>query len=481
MKHFTWRDFGWKTGMLGLSAIVYLATLFAIPGLAEAEESSESAGSQTTDPQLSQSEESMVSEPPESAVSLPEEQLVSIPEEPPTPTPPKPVVVDVEDNEVYLFTPEALVTMKRMSHGEIFDMDADLESQIALRPHVFSLYYFAGLVKVRRLLLSPDYKADDEKIVKYFTVCIDKAKKAEKVAKFRLAGMFYQALCGSGLGLFHGIRGNYLSAYRTGKDGMRALERTVNARDDLEAALLLQGIYNYFTGRFGTFTKFLLSLVGMPAGDYKLGIKQISRASEMNGPLNYFTSIFAVYVFAPSASMRKEALRIANKVIRSYPNNYYGYLLRGYVYLKMRKYKHALADNQRSRSMLNKDPKSYGDVILEADVFLLDSRIAFTNCLVYNKNEALAYLLKRSKDRKPSYADAPLIACMYLGHIYSLAGLDDKALGFYKKMQSFDNAEWMKDLGKRYEKMPMAKRTRLPKKKAQKLQTWLKSHPEAKP
>ncbi len=308
-----------------------------------------------------------------------------------------------------------------------------------------------------------------------------KAKKAEKTAKFHTAGLFYQALCGSGLGLFHGIRGNYISAYKVGKAGMRALERTMKIRQDLEAAMLLTGIYNYFTGRFGKMTKFLLKLVGLPPGDYKLGLKQMQQAVDMNGPLNYFTRIFAVYLFAPSSRTRQQAWTISSNMIRNYPDNYYGYLLRGYVSLKKRNFRQALADNTRGRSMLNKDPKSYNDIIIEADIFLFDSRIAYCRAVSYRDNKALDFLFNWTKNKKPNYADAPLMACMYLGHLYSLAGLKEKSDGFYQKMQDYDQAQWMKDLGKRYEKRPMGVRMRLAKNTKKKLVKWLKKRKDVKP
>jgi|GEM_PF-3197825 len=386
----------------------------------------------------------------------------------------------IQDNDVYLFTPEAYKTLQRLSAGEYFDVDAELERQIKAKPYVFSLYYFAGIIKVRRLMLEPHDKRDDKKIERLFKTCLVKAKNAQKHEKYRTAGLFYEAVCGSGLGLFHGVRANYLQARRLGVDSMDALDEVFELRPNLEGALLLKGIYNYFTGRFGFFTRLLLRLVGLPSGDYKLGREQVKAAVKRNGPFNFFTDIYAIYLFAPSGRLRGDAFKMADDMVKQYPKNYYSYLMRGYVYLKMRKFDLALKDNLKGRSMLRKDLKSYGDIVYVADGFLMDSRIAYTRAILYQDYEGLKFLHKWSNDYKSHYADAPLLACMYLGHLYSFVGLDEEALEFYEKMQDFKDAEWMKDIGKNYEKRPMGKRYRLHPKQVEKVKKFLLAHPEIK-
>lgn len=393
----------------------------------------------------------------------------------------KPASFELQDNDVYLFTPKAWETMQRLRNGEYFDVDAELDRQISEKPYVFSLYYFAGIIKVRRLMLEPHDKRDDKKIEWLFETCLAKAKNAQRYEKYRTAGLFYEAVCGSGLGLFHGVRGNYLRARSLGVKSMDAIDQVFALRPNLEGALLLKGIYNYFTGRFGFFTRLLLRLVGLPAGDYELGRKQVIKAVKRDGPFNFFTTIYAVYLLAPSGRFRNDAFKMADSMVKTYPENYYSWLMRGYVYIKMRKFDKALKDNIKGRSLLRDDLNSYNDIVYVADGFLLDSRIAYTRAILYNDYEGLKYLNKWANNHKSHYADAPLLACMYLGHLNSFAGLDDTALKFYQKMQDFNDAEWMKDIGKNYEKMPIGKRYRLKKQVVENLRKFLLAHPEIKP
>jgi hypothetical protein len=387
----------------------------------------------------------------------------------------------LRDNDVYLITPELWSFIQRYTHGELFDIDAELDQLIAKQSHVFSLYYFAGLVKVRRLLLDPNDKRDDKRIEQLMDTCVSKAQAAQRLPKYRAAGYFYEAMCEASLAMFNGVRSNWLATHAHGKSAMRSLQRIMEARPDLEGGLLFMGVYNYYTGRFGFFTKLLLRLSGMPAGDSNLGVQQLKQAASQKGPFHYFSNVYAVYAFAPYSNYRKEAYNRAEVLIRDYPKNYYGYLLRAYVAEKRMKYKQALADNIAGRALLPADTSKITDIILEADIFLLEVRMHYLKGLLHQEDASLRWLAAHTRQNASRYADAPLLACMYLGHLYSQADLDDLALRWYKKMQSFEGAEWMKDQGKYYEDRPMGVRRALKKKHVALVKKWLQSHPEIKP
>lgn len=382
-------------------------------------------------------------------------------------------VAGVKDNDVYLITPQLWAALQRFVKGELFDLDAELTNQIARDPHVFSLYYFAGLVKVRRLLLDPEDKRDDKQIEQILSTCIAKAQNAQRLPRYYAAGVFYETMCQSTFAMFHGVRGNWLTTHHFGRSAMRSLEKIREARPNLEAVLLFEGIYNYYTGRFGFMSRLLLRLAGMPVGDTDLGVRQIRQAADQKGPFHYFSNVYAVYAFTPYSEYRKEAYDRADVLVRSYPNNYYGYLLRAYVAERRTRYPQALADNLKGRSLLAITPDEKTDIIWVADAFLLDVRANYLKALLNHDAAALRWLHAATQVKSSRYADAPLLACMYLGHLYSQANLDASAVRWYRKMQSYPGAEWMKDQGKQYEGRPMNKRRPIKKADAEKLKTWL--------
>ncbi len=386
----------------------------------------------------------------------------------------------IRDNDVYLMSPEMWTAFQRYTAGEIYDFDGELDRILVKRPYLFSAHFWSGLVKVRRVMIAPGLHEYDQAIQDRFGTCIEKARRAGKTKQFHTAGMFYEMMCEAGLGMYNGIRGNYLKAHGNGRRGMELLDKVLKARPNLHAALLVKGMYNFYTGRFGVMTRLLMRLMGMTPGDKVEGLRQITRAIEEDSPVHYFTGIYAVYAFAPLASQRTRALRVAEEMVKRYPNNYYPYLLRGYVYEKKGKFKKARTNYRQGRRLLKGPPEAYKDIIHVSDIFLLDVRIHFITALYDRDDDSLRWLQRWGNNRQARYADAPLIANMYLGHLYSYARLDEQSLKFYKKMQSFPDAEWMKDLGKKYEKLPMRRRRPKSKKITGPLKPWLLKHPEIK-
>lgn len=385
------------------------------------------------------------------------------------------------DNDVYLFTPELWGMTQRLARGELFDTDAELEAHIKKRPNVFSAYFMLGLLKVRRYFINPTEHLEDKAIIGNFSLCLQKARKAQKLQRYRDAGLFYETVCEAGFAFYDGLSGNYMKAHHHIRNGVEALDKTLKRRPRLHGALLLQGIYNYFTGRFGFITKLILRLIGLPPGETSKGIRQIKESAATPSPIWYFANIYAIYSFSPRKSLKPIALKKAHNLVRTYPSNYYAYLLRAYVQLKRGNYHSALADNIKGRKLAPANPGKYGDLGLIADVFLLDVRIAYLKALLRYDDKGLAFLDTWAKKRKVRYLEAPLVALVYLGHLYSFAHLDGKALGFYGKMQDFEDVNWMRDLGKRYEKRPMRKRRRISENHSEKLRKWLSRHPEVKP
>lgn len=387
------------------------------------------------------------------------------------------------DNDVYLFTPELWNVLERYTAGEIFDMDQAFDRLIAEHPGLFPLYFYNGLIKVRRLLLTPEIRKDDDRIIELFSTCSELARRAQKVPEFRQAGLFYETACEGGHGLFSGIRGRYLDSKQRGQLVLENVERLAKERPNLHAILLIKGMYNFYTGRFGALTAFILRLAGMPVGDEAMGLKLIEEAVKTPSPVRYLALIYAIYAFSPRWELRERSFELSQQMVRDYPNNYYSYLMRAYVYDKKDKFKEALADNLKGRSLVPGTMESYKDPTVRGDLFIMDVRAAYLDALLNHSKRSLTFLLDwaRKKPGTYEYYDAPLMACMHLGHLYSIAGLEPLAMLWYRKMQEFPEAQWMKDVGKSYEARPIGRHPRLPQNSVQSLRAWLDKHPEAKP
>ncbi|RJO66438.1 MAG: hypothetical protein C4523_12590 [Myxococcales bacterium] len=384
------------------------------------------------------------------------------------------------DNDVYLITPSMWTVLNRYYAGESLDLDAELARLIRESPHVFSIYFWAGMAKVRRMMIAPGKPAYKAGIEELFSVCLDKARRAQSLPKFKFSGQFYESMCEMGLAMYYGVEGRYFTAGPHAQTAMRLFEKIKAARPNLHAVLLLDGMYNFYTGKFGFFTKLLLRLIGITPGDTQKGTALISKAAATESPWHWFATVYAIYAFTPNSGLKKLALQKADVMVGRYPNNYYSHLMRAYVLESLSRYPEALAANERGRRLLPGPMSQYKDVIQRADIFLMDVRTHYERAMLRRDGAALDFLFRASNDRQAEYADAPLLANMYLGHLYSQAGLDAQAMAFYEKMQTFSGAEWMRDLGKKYEARPMRKRRPLKKEIREPLKAFLLSRPDVK-
>jgi len=385
---------------------------------------------------------------------------------------------DLADNDVYLLSPDLWDGMSRYFRGELFDYDAELRRMIAEKPHHFPLYFYAAVFKLRRLMLAPDEIAEVGEIERLLTLGLKKAQRAKKLKKFAISGLYYETVCSAALATFHGLRSEYLKAHGYAVVGRMALDELMQKRPGLQTALLLEGTYHYYTGKFGPLLRFVMRLIGLPPGEVDTGLKMIDEALKQDGPFSYFGQLYATMAFSSDSKRRARALEISEDMIRRYPNNYFPWLLRAILFERTGNFERARENARKGRALLPGEPKDYKDLILIADQFLLDLRLAYENAILDADLEALRFLQSAALDRTLRYADAPALASLHLGHLASLAGLDEEALAYYKKVQSYRGVEWLKDLAKRNEESPMSKRFRLPPKRREALRTRLLEHSE---
>ena len=362
-------------------------------------------------------------------------------------------------------------------------MDDLTAKEIAKSPNIPSTHFWVGFVRVRRLLLDTENRKYDKDIKQMFEQCIVVSKAVEQsVPYYKDGAVFYGAACQAGLGMFYGIRRDFLKARYYGIRALDGFRRTLNSRPKASGPLLAMGIYNFYTGRLGKFSKAMLTLAGIKPGDKHLGFKQIEQSAAAAGPLHFFAQMFHVHINAPFRRLHHVAEKEAQKFVKWYPKQPDSHLIHGYVLMKMGKFAAAKKTFETVLKLLSAPPSSYKDETWGFSAELNRLRLAYASCTIRNDEKQLAYLVKKAHSPGEAFKDAPILAHMYLGNLLSFAELNDRAHAFYVAgRDNFSCCEWSRDQMAKYANIPG--RRRIPHTHAMRirLKKWLTQHTEVLP
>ncbi len=387
------------------------------------------------------------------------------------------------ENDLYIFTPGLAEMMRHYVEGKIEDMDALTVQEIAKSPNVPSTHFWGGFVRVRRLLLDTENHKYDNDIKQMFEQCIVVSKAVEhSVPYYRDGAVFYGAACQAGLGMYYGIRRDYLKARYYGVRALDGFRRSLKARPKASGPLLAMGIFNFYTGRLGKFSKAMLTLAGIKPGDKKLGFQQIEQSAESAGPLHFFAQMFHIHINAPFRNLHHVAEREARKFIKWYPDQPDSHLILGYVLIKRGKFTEAKRTFETVLKLLHEPPASYKDETWGFSAELNRLRLAYAACAIRNDETQLKYLAEKALAPGEAFKDAPIIAHMYLGNLFSFAGLDARAHAFYVAgRDNFSCCEWSRDQMAKFANVSGRKRIPHSLDMRKRLKLWLNKHPEVQP
>ena len=192
--------------------------------------------------------------------------------------------------------------------------------------------------------------------------------------------------------------------------------------------------------------------------------------------------MFLIHANAPFSKNLQTAENDSIKFTRWYPKQPDTYLMLGYILMKRGKFAEAEKALSTVKKMLPNAPKSYPDEVWGFSAELNNLRLAYVQCCQRNDELALSYLHGKAHTRGEAFVDAPIMAHIFLGNLYSFAGIDEKADGFYRAARDkFDYGEWTRDQAALYLQSPGKRRIRFTKETGVRLQTWLNSHSEITP
>ena len=384
------------------------------------------------------------------------------------------------DNDVYLMTPKLHQIVERYMHGELVDFDKELEAEAAAHPKIPSTHLWNGAMKVRRKLINQLYKKHDKQIEQSFNTCVELATRVVNVPKYRLGGMFHIAACRAGLAMLAGANRNYLDAQKHGTAALNTFMALDKERPGLQLMDLVLGLYNFYVGRFGGLISAIMKVVGLPSGDVEKGKMQIERAAKKETVFWFLSNMFYAHMNSPYKIKLPLAEKIAKEMVKREPKNADGYLTLAYIQIKRSKWKEALHSSQYVMRFMPEAEKMT-DLIFQFSRQLAEERMQFAAVMANQDEKSFQALLAWTKRTDAPFQDAPILACIFLGHIYSFGGDAEAAKRYYRKAyKDYEYGEWTRDLAAKYEARPIIRRQSISPETKKKIQAFVKAHPMPK-
>lgn len=167
-------------------------------------------------------------------------------------------------------------------------------------------------------------------------VAISKARKNIRAQEDVARNELYEGVAYALRARFYGLRDNDFAAARAAKT-MRAL--LLSAREanptlvDADAGL---GLYNYFVDTLPSIVKMLKFLIGLPAGNRELGLRQLQNAADHGEWVRTEAKFYLAKDFSrPNEGQYAKSLQLFQELEREYPRNLLWKLLAGTLQVRL--------------------------------------------------------------------------------------------------------------------------------------------------
>ncbi|MFQ6110538.1 MAG: tetratricopeptide repeat protein [Nitrospinota bacterium] len=296
--------------------------------------------------------------------------------------------------------------------------------------------FYTALVYHERLKQDPGSEELFRSFYRFMDRAIEKSRAYLKKHPKDALAMSYMGSAYTLKGRFHLKEKSYLDGVKELREGVELLKEALRLKPDLTDAYFCLGYYNYFVGNLPYTLSFLRRAMSLPAGDRKLGLRQLHRVMEEGDLARSMAKLALMDIYGLHEKKPKMAVKLARELVARYPQNPYLKIELGLYLLT------SLGEPQKARMEFERVLKT---PVVSRTAFPRDvlprARLAMAQAeLAQNNLEGLRAQLEpllRGNGIKPRYI-AP-VAHLLLGEYYRAKGERKKALLSFQRALSFDN------------------------------------------
>ncbi len=331
----------------------------------------------------------------------------------------------------------------------------EFQELIKINPTHPSGYFFMAMVEWWKILTNPDDKNSDEKFYSLLANVISMCDKRLKENPNDVTSLFFKGGSIGFRGRLRVHREQWLHAANDGRLAIPIVHQAYKLEPDNVDVLLGMGIYNYYRDVIPNEYPIVKPFVILfPSGDKMLGIQQLRQAAEQAKYANVEATYFLIQLLLNYERQYSQALPLAQKIFRKYPNNpiFHRYVGRLHAALgrweDVQKVFNVIID----RSFKNQN--GYNHIALREAYYYLGLNYFNTSVL----DEALKYFYKcdelsRSLDTSDQ-SGFMVMTNLKIGMIYDLQSKRDLAIKQYNKVLNMTAYQNSKEQARQYIRKP---------------------------
>lgn len=274
----------------------------------------------------------------------------------------------------------------------------------------------------------------DKQFLTSINKVIDKAQEEIEISKYDPAAIFFKAAAVGYRGRYYTIREQWVNAAVDGQNAYKLLTQGLIIAPNNRDMLFGIGYYNYFSQVFPEQFPLIKPLISfVPAGDKRLGIKQLKASSESALYADVEAAIVLLQIYYQFEKDWDNAMVMAQKLHTKFPNNPYFYKYLGRLtYIRS----DFAASEKIWYEILTKGSKrtfGYDDLLAREAMYYYGDLLMIRG----QYERALKYLLSSSKMSQKVDKEASgfiTMSNLKLGMIYDLQNNRNKAVECYKKV-----------------------------------------------
>jgi tetratricopeptide (TPR) repeat protein len=268
------------------------------------------------------------------------------------------------EDSVYLESPIGELVQSNFS-GRVTESLERVGYLLAADPGDYRAYFIRAACYGWLIAVSPENRRYHNQFVESLKACIKHSSKVKSSSPEYSRALFFKALALVAEARFKAIRGNYISSRWATRGAKDTAEELVNlVPQDIDAWFPL-AVFHYFWGGSSVWKRAAQFMALVPRGKRELGLSLLEDCAAKSEDSRLWANAILLMVYMEENGSTEKALKLSQRMIKSYPDNAILHLALADCYRKLSRWENAeTAYRSITAKVLSRVP-SYDETVFE--------------------------------------------------------------------------------------------------------------------
>ena len=316
-------------------------------------------------------------------------------------------------------------------------------------------YFFDAMILWWKILLDLDNEKYDDLFIEKLDKVIDFCDEILEKNPNNSGAIFFKGGSLGFRGRLYAVRKSWVNAALDGKDALPLVKKAYIANPKNTDVQLGFGIYNYLAAVIPDNYPFVKPLIAfLPKGNKKRGIDQLNYAATKGKYAKYESIYFLSTLYYTFEKDYNKSMEYVNQLRKEFPDNPRFHVLLGRIWIKKNNYFLASSIFKEALNKARKKYPGYNDKIVRESYYYLGmyhkNNAVYDSAKIYFENcESLSKKIEKKKE-----SGFLINSSLFLGNIYDVLGMREKAKKKYREVLDFDEFGQSYEFAERYLKKP---------------------------